>query len=169
MVFAEVRDGVYDFVLLLHIVAVVVGFGAVALSGIYAAQAKARTGLAALAVVEVNSFVGWRIAQWFIYAVPILGFALLGLSDGAFGFGDLWIWLSIVLYLVGLAISHMVLRTADREFRSVLARSSETVPNVSVADVPQLVALDRRIAAASGALNLLVLVVLILMIWKPGN
>ncbi len=175
MILGEVRDGVYDLFLFLHILAVIVGFGAVVLNAVYAAQAKARTGLASLAIVEANSFVGWRIAEYFIYAVPILGFALLGLSKDpttdtfVWEFSEFWVWGSLVLYIIGIAISHTVLKKAEREFRETLTSSAATVPGVRVADVPRLVELDKRLAAAGGTLNVILLLVLIFMVWKPGH
>lgn len=167
MVFADVGDGLYNLFYLLHIVAVVVGLGSVILNGVYAAQAKARTGAGALAIFEAMQFVTWKVAEWFIYSIPIWGFALLGLSDGVFEFGETWVWLSFVLYLVAVGVSHAVMRPAAESYRAALAGAGSG--GVSVADRPDLVALDKRMAAVGGALNVLILLILILMIWKPGN
>lgn len=167
MVFADVGDGIYKVFYLLHIVAVIVGLGSVVLNGVYAAQAKARTGVGAVAIVEATEFVTWKISQWFIYSIPIWGFALLGLSDGVWEFSELWVWLSLVLYVVAVGISHAVMKPAVESYRAALAGGGSG--GASTANRPDLAALDKRLAAGGGALNVLLLVILILMIWKPGN
>jgi uncharacterized membrane protein len=169
MVLADVGDGIYNVFFLLHILAIVLGFGAVMLNGVYAAQVKARTGLSALAVAEANTFVGFKVAEWIIYTVPIWGFALLGLSDGVWELGDTWVWLSLLLYLAGLGISHALLRPTVQRFNTTLGQAAAGNAGVSPASIPELVALDKRLAAIGGLLNLLVVVVLVLMIWKPGD
>lgn len=168
MVLADVGDDVYNVFYLLHIVSIVAGIGGVVLNGVYAAQVKARTGLAAVAVADANSFVTWKVAEWFIYAIPIFGFALIGLSDDAWDFGQIWIWLSLLLYLVAVGVSHAVMRPAANRFRDVLTRSASANAGVAPATVPELVALDKRMAVVGTVLNLLILAILVLMIWKPG-
>lgn len=168
LVLAEIGDGAYKLFYLLHIVAVVVGIGGVVLNGVYAAQVKARTGMAALAVAEANSFVTWKVAQWFIYAIPIFGFGLIGLSDDVWEFGQTWIWLSLLLYVVAIGLSHGLLHPAEKRFREVLGRSGGAGAGVAPGSVPELVALDKRMAGIGTALNLTVLVILVLMVWKPG-
>ena len=82
MFIATLRDGTYDLVLFLHITCAIVGFGGVLLNPIYGAQAQRRPGPGGLAITEANFAVN-KVAEIFIYAVPILGFGLVGLSDSA--------------------------------------------------------------------------------------
>ena len=111
-VLATYRNGVYDFFLLLHILCAVVGFGAVFLNGLYAQEIKKRPGPEGLAVFEANFRVS-KIGEYFIYAVFVLGFVVLALAKigdtKVFEFSQTWVWLSIVLYIVGIGISHGVL------------------------------------------------------------
>ena len=60
MFIATLRDGTYDFFLLLHLVAVVVGFGGVLLNGLYGAEAKKRPGPGGLAIAEANLLMIWK-------------------------------------------------------------------------------------------------------------
>ncbi len=53
------------------------------------------------------------IAEYFIYAVFLLGLALVGLGNNLFDFGQTWIWLSIVLFIAALGLSHGALRPAS--------------------------------------------------------
>ena len=50
------------------------------LNAVYGAQAKARRGPEGLAIVQAN-FKATEIAQYFIYAIPIFGIALVFMSD----------------------------------------------------------------------------------------
>ena len=64
-------------------------------------------------LLEGNHVVS-TIGEYFIYAVFILGFVNLGLSPKAggkhiFEFSQTWIWLSIILYIIAIAIAHAVL------------------------------------------------------------
>ena len=60
------------------------------------------------AIYEANLTVS-KIGEYFIYAVFIFGFALLGLSDSVWKFSQTWVWLSVALYIVGIGLSHGVL------------------------------------------------------------
>ena len=81
-------------------------------------------GAEALGIYEANLTVS-KIGEYFIYAVFIFGFALLGLSDSAWKFSQTWMWLSVVLYIVGIGLSHgVVMPTVKRMgvlMREVLA------------------------------------------------
>ena len=74
-------DGtLYKTLLVLHIMAAIVGFGAVFLNGLYAAETKKRQGPSGRAVLEANIAVS-TVAEKLIYAVPLLGILLvLGIS-----------------------------------------------------------------------------------------
>jgi uncharacterized membrane protein len=159
MFIATLRDGAYDFVLLLHIATAIVGFGGVLLNPIYGIQAKNRPGPGGLAVTEAN-YAANRIAEKFIYAVPIFGFALVGMSDSAWEFSQTWIWLAIVLYVVGLGIAHSVLIPTQKRMIAMMQ-----------AGPPDPAAMEEQAKKLQtfGPINDVVLVIiLILMIWKPG-
>src|SRR3954468_20465226 len=99
----------YRFVLLLHILSAIIGFGGVILNGLYAARARQRPPAEGLAVMEVNTFVSVRVAEIFIYLTAIWGLGLVGLSDKVWKFSQTWVWLAIVVYVVALGLSHGLL------------------------------------------------------------
>ena len=101
-----INSGIYKFVLVLHILSAIVGFGAVLLNGIYGQQARARRGPEGLAITQANFLVS-RIAQYFIYAVFVFGVLLVVLSDKAWSFSDNWITAAIVLYVLGIILSFL--------------------------------------------------------------
>ena len=62
------NSGIYKFLLVLHIVAVVVGFGGVVLNGLYGARAKRAGGREGLAISETNFWITEKVAEPAIYA-----------------------------------------------------------------------------------------------------
>lgn len=148
----------------------VVGFGPVFLNGLYGAQAKRRQGVEGAAIGEA-SFAVTQVAEKVIYTVPVFGILLVLLSDDAWSFGDLWIGVSIGLYLVGIGVAHMVMVPSARRMNE-LARELATPGAAAPAagPPPQAAEMDelaKRMAAVGGVLNLLVVVLLALMIWEP--
>jgi hypothetical protein len=159
----------YRLFLLLHILAAIVGFGAVMLNGVYASRARKRPPAEGLAVMEVNTFVSLNVGEKFILAVPILGFGLVGLSDKVIKFSQTWVWLSLVIYLGALALSYGVLQP---KVKRLLALQRELVaagpPQGPPPQAAEMTAIGKQIGPISGVLHLALVVILVLMIWKPG-
>jgi uncharacterized membrane protein len=170
VVIGGVNSTGYEIVLVLHILSVVIGLGAVFLNAIYGAQAKARRGPEGLAIVQANFKVS-EIAQYFIYAIPIFGIALVFMSDDVIEFSDTWIWLSIVLYVVALGLSHGILLPSVRRMQVLMGEMIAAGPPAGgpppqAAEMEQL---GKRIAPVGATLNLLVVVIIALMVFKPGG
>ena len=162
----------YKIVLLLHILCAIVGFGTVILNGLYGREAKRRPGPGGLAISEANLTVS-GIAEYFIYAVFVLGLALVFMSDGAWAFGQTWIWLALALYVVGIGISHGIVFPNARRMRDLAAElaAGGPPPPGAAGPPPQVLEMERRgktLGASSSVLHLLLVVLLVLMIWKPG-
>ena len=160
----------YNLVLLLHLVSVVVGFGPLTLNGLYGAQAKKRRGVEGAAIGEANFAVS-MVAEKAVYLVPVFGIFLILLSDDAWSFSDLWISLSFLLYIVGLGLSHAVMIPSSRRMNA-LARELATpgAPAPAGGPPPQVAemeAIGKRLATVGGILNLLLVVLIALMVWKP--
>jgi uncharacterized membrane protein len=159
-----ITSGIFKFFKWLHIACAIVGFGAVVLNGIYAAQAQKREGAARTGVLEANHFVS-TIGEYFIYAVFLLGFALVGTSDKLYKFSQTWVWLSVILYLIAIGIAHGVLIPTQKK---AIALSKAMEGGGSAEQGTQYEALMKR-AAPFGALNdVFVFVILYLMVFKPG-
>jgi uncharacterized membrane protein len=162
MLLATVTSNAYRIVLVLHILAVIVGFGAVLLNGVYAAKAKARPGPEGAAIAQANYDVTFGWAQWFIYAILIFGFALVGMSDKVIKFSQTWVWLSVVLYLVIIGLVHGV-------HRPNLRRLNELMRQGTPADRDEMERRGRLAEAIGGVLSVLVVVIVFLMVVKPGG
>jgi hypothetical protein len=174
------NSGVYKLLLVLHIFCAIVGFGAVYLNALYGQQVRKRQGREGLAVYEANFFVS-GVGQYFIYGVFVFGFLLVLTSDDAWKFDQTWVWLAMALYLVSLGVSHGVLLPAVKRMGVLMrelvamgpppAGGTGSVPERPAGPPPQVVemgALGKRVGAAGAFLDVMVVVILALMVWKPG-
>jgi uncharacterized membrane protein len=168
-----INTGIYKLVLMLHILTAIIGFGAVFLNAIYGQQARSRRGSEGLAISQANFLVS-KVGQYFIYAVFILGVLLVVLSDDVWSFSDSWIVAAIVLYAIGLGLSHGV---QQPNVRRIIALQEELVsmgPPPAGATTgtppPQVLELQergRRAGIVGSILQLNLVVILMLMVWGP--
>ena len=163
MTIASITDTPYRIMLLLHLFAVTIGFGAVFTNKIYAAQVAKRSGAGALAVAEAN-FAVTKLFEKVIYLVPIFGFGLMGMSDDAWKFSQTWLWLSLLLYLAGVGVAHAMMIPGARKMNEVLAAAGD-----GAAPAAELDPITKRLATGGMFLDLLLVVIFVLMIWKPGS
>ena len=162
-------DG-YKVVLLLHILCAIVGFGAVFLNALYGLEVKRRKGPEGLAIFQANERVS-NVAEYFIYAVALLGLGLVGMSDDVWSFGDTWVILAIILYIVALGLVHGALRPRLRRMEGLMVELNAGGPPGAGGPPPQAVQLEetgKQVGMISGFLNIAVVAMLYLMIFKPG-
>ena len=172
MVLATAGSGVYKLFLYLHILSAIVGFGAVMLNGVYAVQARQRPGREGLAVFQANFFVT-KIGEYFIYAVFVFGLITAIIGKPAIKFSQGWLSASMALYIVAIAISHAVMIPGTKRMEQLLTTLSAGPPPGAAGsgpppEVAEVEALGRRLGQFGAILNLIVLVVLFLMVVKPG-
>jgi|SRR5437588_6101906 len=162
MLLATVSSNGYRIVLALHILAAIVGFGSVLLNGVYAAKARGRGGAEGAAIADANYDVSFGVSIWFIYAVIVLGLALVGMSSKLIKFSQTWVWLSIVLYVVIIGLVHGV-------HRPNLRRLHELMRQGTAADREEMERRDRLAAVMGAVLIVLLVVIVFLMVMKPGG
>ena len=166
-ILAGITTGPYRVVLLLHILCAIAGLGGVMLNGIYTVASRNAIGHGALALVRANAK-ATKVAEMFIYSVPILGFALVAMSEDAWGFDQTWIWLSTVVYAVALAISIGLLLPTARQFERLVSQlETDGAPPTAAVEIA-LDGLLKKQAAFGSTLHLITVALLVLMIWKPG-
>ncbi len=165
---ASSSDDLYRIVMVLHILVAIVGFGGVLLNGVYAAQAKQRPGPGGLAIIEAN-FKVTGIAEKFIYAVPVFGVLLVLLSDDIVEFSDLWVGLSIVVYLAAIGLSHAVLIPTVKKIIGLVREMNSGPPPAGgpPPQVAQVEALGKKAGMTAMVLDLALVVVLVLMVFQP--
>ena len=158
----------YKFLLVLHILAVVFGIGPMVLNGVYAAKAKKMGPPGQGAVMMVNFDVS-LLAEKIIYLIPVFGILLViqGHDDHNLSFGQTWLGLAIVLYVVALGIAHAVMIPGGKAMQALGAKfaSGQGTPE----DGARAGALEKRLAAGGMTLNLLTVALIALMVAQPGH
>lgn len=98
-----------------------------------------------------------QVFGWASLLVALLGFAVLGVEgkDHGWSVGTGWVLASIICYLVALALTLFVVVPAMRDAADALGSGGEGSGSYP------------RIAAASGIASLLLIVVVVLMVWRP--
>jgi uncharacterized membrane protein len=162
-------SGVYNLLLVVHILSVVVGIGAVMLNGLYAQQTQKRQGPTGRAVFEANFYVS-GIAEYVIYTIPIWGILLVIASHDIFKFSQTWIWLALLLYVAALGISHGLMVPNSKKILALM-NEIEQGPPPAGGPPPQaakIADLGKQLGIGGATLNVIVVVIIALMVWKPG-
>ena len=157
----------FEIIKWLHILCAIIGFGGVLLNGVYGAKASKRTPIEALAVTEVNFQVS-EIAQYFIYATILLGFGVVGMSDKVYDFSQTWVWLALTLAVVGVGISHGLLRPRVKALIAT-QRKIVTAGSPSPEQIATVKARGAAIAPVAMVLDLIFVAILLLMVFKWGR
>lgn len=150
MVLAAVGDTPYNIVLLVHILSAMVAFAPAFAHPILTSQAKT---LDAANQGSVMSFLvanGRRIYAPALIVSGFLGFALQGMSDSVFEFGQAWIILAIIIWIAMNGILHALIVPNERR----------------MADGDM--SAEKLLSIGGAAISLLLVVMLYLMIFKPG-
>lgn len=150
----------YLLVLFLHVLTVIVGFGGVMLNGLWGKTLSRTTGEAA-AVLANTLYRVSKFAEWFIYAVPVFGILAIVLSDEAHKFSAPWVSASFALYIVGIGVSHGLLMPAVRQLVGFAEAGNPATPERAAA--------EKKVAAMSGVLHLILAVILLLMVFGPST
>ena len=161
----------YDAVLVAHVVAGIIGFGSVALTGHYASAARRATAGAISPAVRVYFKPGTNFVARTVWLVPILGFALLALSRGDFGLGDTWVWLGLVLFGVAAGLLEWRVWPGERRLQTILADvgdQSGPGPDVSVAgDFEDVARVGHQVARSVAVVDVCYVAAFVLMFAKP--
>jgi len=178
MVLGAYYDGLYKATLVAHILCAIVGLGAVFLNALYGAQVRKRPGPEGMAVFDANFYVA-EVAQWVILGIFVFGILLVLESDDVWKFSQTWVWLAMSLYIVAISLSHFVLRRSLLRMRVLMGELAAAGPPPGAGggappagpppQVVEMQSLGQRVAATGATLNVIVVVILCLMVWKPGG
>jgi hypothetical protein len=141
-------SGAYDALVAVHVVFAVVGFGAVAISGVYGALARNQ----ANASETTRYFASRGIAEWLIIPVPFVGLAALLVDHRSGDLTEAWVLGGSAVWIAAAAILLAVVRPAEGRLR----RGQDPVGS-------------GRVLMWSGiASDVLFVVALALMVTQPG-
>jgi uncharacterized membrane protein len=164
----------FDVVLLLHVACVVVGIVTVATAAATARRLRRLAGTAAPLPEPLRRYfrpgVNW--AGRTIYGIPLFGFALLGMSKGAYALTDAWVLIGLVLFVAVALLAESVLWPAERRLQQVVAAvgtpaaGPDAVPRSP--DGSETLTTDAaRMEQAASVVLVLLLVATVLMIAQP--
>ena len=145
-ILAAVNSTGYNIVLLLHVLAVIVGFAPLWLTPLLV-RLTAGGDTAAADGLDVSIL---RFSLPGIGIAGLLGFGLAGMSEKVYSMSQSWLSIAAVLWIVLLAVLFFVARPAIKAFRDGDA------------------AARGRIMMSTGIGHLILVVMLYLMIFKPG-
>ena len=144
----------YKILLALHLLSVVVGFGPWFLNGLLPARALGRDAGEAKSISGANLQVS-TVSQFAIYGALIFGGAALGAAHKhTIDFGDTFVWLSLIIWVVIVGVLHGLVLPAQRELAEGTGDRAT---------------LTQRQSLGVAAINLLVIVAIVLMVWEPGR
>jgi hypothetical protein len=155
----------FDVVLLLHVGCVVVGLATTAASATTAARLRGLLGSAAPfpdAVVRYfRPGVNW--AGRAVFGIPVFGFALLGLSQGAYALHDTWVQTGLAIFVVLAFVTEGSLWPVERRLQRTLP---PLFPGGGAPDAA--VRRDARVMELSAAATIVLLVTgSVLMLVQP--
>jgi uncharacterized membrane protein len=151
----------YDIVMAFHVLASVVGFGALGSTGSYAAAARRSSDPFSSASLTRYFTPGRNWAARAIVLVPLLGGALLALGHGQDD-SSAWPWIGLAVWAVAVGIASAVLWPAERRLQQCLVRGREA-PGAADA----LASAARSAERAAAATSLLFVVAFAVMVWQP--
>ena len=150
----------YGIALFFHLLTVIAGFGGIILNGLWGATIAKATGEPAALLARTLDKVS-KIAEYFIYAVPVFGILVVVLSDDAHKFSSPWISASFALYIVGIGISHGLLMPNTRRLVALAEAGNEPTA--------ERAAVEKKVAAISGSLHVILALILLLMVFGPST
>ncbi len=112
---------VYRIVLVIHLLCAIGGFGSIFYDSIYLSQARKRGGREALGISEANHLVSSKVARKLVIATFITGIILVFLSKSHWQFSNVWVWTSIVLFAIYIAIDVIGIAPIEKVTRGMVA------------------------------------------------
>jgi uncharacterized membrane protein len=152
MLFAAVGDTPYRIVLIVHILTAMAAFAPAFAHPFLANQARAMGPEGRQTVMRYMVANGRRIYTPALIVTGLAGFALQGMSEGAWGFDQAWITGAILIWVAMNGILHAVLIPAEAKVAA--GEGGE--------------AAESRVQIGGAVLTVLLVVMLYLMVFKPG-
>lgn len=148
----------FKLLLALHLLFAVFAIGPLVAAATTAARGV-RTGDAAATASSARML---RIYSYASVVVVLLGMGLMSIDSPYHAgkvaeFKDLWIWLSLVLWLAAIAVTLFVLEPA-------LSKATETIRSEG-----SVATLTGRVAASGGVVALIFAGIVFLMVYQPGS
>ena len=163
----------FKILVLLHILCVIGGFGALAFNGLYMNLAQRRPSGGTSAVLEVNRMVS-GLGDALVYLAIVFGIGAVGASHRAISFGDAWVSAALAVVVVDIGILHGWIRPNQRRYSALVSTlekpfAADEGPESRTADLVALQQLERRVGLGWAAFNVMVVGAVYLMVFQPGR
>lgn len=149
-VLASIGDFAYNFTLLLHLLAVICAFAPAFVVPVLMRGPEGRSDTGARAALGALVGNEYRIYAPALVLAGLLGVGLVLQSGGAFSLADAWISAAFVVWFLMIGVLVGLLVPAEKRVAAGDAGAAGLV------------------RAFGGGIHLLLVVMLVLMIWKPG-
>lgn len=157
----------FTFWLILHVLAAVVAFGPTFAFPLIATFGRKHPQFA-LGGLHISELIEKRLVLPMAVAVFVFGVALIVTGDFNIVKSE-WLGISIVLYVIAFTFSVFVqTRNVNRMLRAI-QEIPPGPPPAGSAPPTEVAALGRKLRLGGTFLTLSFLVILVLMIWQPGN
>ncbi len=150
MIIAAIGSTGYDIMLFLHIASVLVAMAPAFTHPLIERQTRALDQASRTSVLGYIAQNSRRVYAPALILTGLFGFGLVGMSDEVWEFGQTWVWLSIVVWLAMNGVLHAMLLPAER----AAGEGDE--------------AAVKKVETGGQILTVLLLVMLYLMVFKPG-
>ena len=161
----------YKLFFLLHITCAIVGFGSTFVWAAFGARNRNNPPPVALAISQQVLTLTHRLTTPFIYATAFFGLGLVGLSDKIYKFSQTWVSIGLLLFIVGALLAALVQTPTQKKMVALQEELVNAGPPATPGPPPQVAELEangKKMAMVGGILHLILLLLLIDMIWKPG-
>jgi len=167
MVLAAIDDGVYNFLLLVHLFLVIIAVGASFAIPVIAVQMRKLEGLGLTQATKASYDTARFLILPPLVLAGLVGPFLVMVSDDVISMGDTWISIGFVLWFAALAIVLGVLYPNEKK-KVELTKDLEDPASDKPKLATELDALYKKGAMFGGINHLIFILLLIVMIWKPG-
>lgn len=159
----------YHVLVMLHLLCVIGGFGALAYNALYLSLAQRRQAGGTGAVMEINGLVS-GLAELLIYAALLFGVGAVADSHSTVKFSQAWVSAAFAVYFVAVGVLHGWVKRHQHSYTALVKKlESGAEPATQEADLAELYRLEKRIGFGWGVFNTLVIGAVYLMVFKPGS
>jgi len=140
----------YNLMLVLHLITVVVAFAPAVAHALLGPQLRSLDPAARRQVAGFMKLNSRRVYAPALILMWVFGMGLAGLSDKLYRVAQPWLAISILVWIAMNGVLHAIVIPAERKVEA----GDETMA--------------QRAALGQGIINILLVVALVLMVWKPG-
>ena len=111
----------FDIVLIFHVGCLLIGLASLLVTGIQAWRARGGSDAPGAPSVARYFRPGINWPGRVLYLLLVFGFVLVGMSGGVYGFGDPFVQVGLVLWIVAVSTAEMVVWPGERSLQAIIS------------------------------------------------